>query len=203
MGALRKWGNTTGSGGNRHRGRGERGAALAEMALLMPILLMLILGVFELGGAFKSYLTTSNAVRDGTRILSARGTDETGDCIAVVKAAEALALANNLSRLDRIEIFEATTAGDPIPGTVNTYRLTGTDPSVCASTAPNCGSWACTIQQLPSARNALVGANTSPDLIGMRMVYIHNWLTGFPPFSGSISIDEQTISRLEPEGFAP
>jgi hypothetical protein len=36
----------------------------------------------------------------------------------------------------------------------------------------------------------------------MRIVYQHDWLTGFPPFSGSITIDEQTISRLEPEGFA-
>jgi hypothetical protein len=36
----------------------------------------------------------------------------------------------------------------------------------------------------------------------MKMVYTHDWFTGFPPFNGFITIDEQTISRLEPEGFA-
>lgn len=171
--------------------------------MLLPILIMLIIGIFELGGAFKSYLTTSNAVRDGTRILSARGTDETGDCIAVVKAMQALELGNSLSRLDRIEIFQANpSTGDPIAGTINTYSNPSGDPTICDNTPPNCGSWQCTIQQDYSARNALVGEDTSPDLIGMKMVYIHNWFTGFPPFRGFITIDEQTISRLEPQGFA-
>jgi Flp pilus assembly protein TadG len=183
--------------------RPESGAAIVEMAILLPILIMLVMGIVELGGAFKSYLTTSNAVRDGTRILSARGTDETGDCIAVVKAAEALTLGNDLSRLDRIEIFQASpSTGDPIAGTINTYSNPSGDPTLCDSTPPNCGSWTCSIQQDYSERNALVGADVSPDLIGMRIVYTHDWLTGIPPWTGSITIDEQTISRLEPEGFA-
>jgi hypothetical protein len=28
-----------------------------------------------------------------------------------------------------------------------------------------------------------------------------DWVTGFPPFRGSIQIDESTITRLEPEAF--
>jgi Flp pilus assembly protein TadG len=181
----------------------ERGAAITEMALLLPILLLLVLGVFELGAAFKSYLTTSNAAREGTRLLSARGTDELADCLALVKAVDALSLANDFNSLDRIEIFQANpSTGDPVPGTTNTYTYSAGDPTDCSTTAPNCGSWTCTISQPPASRSALVGASTSPDLIGMRIVYQHDWLTGFPPFSGSITIDEQTISRLEPEGFA-
>jgi len=180
----------------------EGGAALTEMALLLPILLLLVIGVFELGGAFKDYLTTSNAVRDGTRILSATGTEPTSDCVAVVKAAEAMSLGTDLDDLVSIEIFEADDDGDPVPGSINTYTYSFGDPTVCTSTAPNCGSWNCVIQQDPSSRTALVGSGVSPDLIGMRITYIHDWYTGFPPFSGSITIDEQTISRLEPEGFA-
>lgn len=174
---------------------------MVEMALILPILILLVVGVFEFGGAFKSLLTTSNAVRDGTRILSARGTDPTADCVALVKAMEGFAIANDLNRLDRVEIFEANLSGDPVAGTVNTYRFGGGDPADCASTPPNCGAWNCTIQQPPSGRNALVGTNVSPDLIGMRIVYVHNWYTSVPPFNGFITIDEQTISRLEPEGF--
>lgn len=176
------------------------------MAILLPILIMLVMGIFELGAAFKSYLTTSNAVREGTRILSARGTDQTSDCVALVQAMEGFSAANDLGRLVRVEIFEANpSSGDPIPSTVNEYEYGGGDPSVCASTPPNCGSWDCVIRQLPSARNALVGVDppVSPDLIGMRILYTHDWLTGIPPWTGSINIDEQTISRIEPEGFAP
>lgn len=173
------------------------------MALLLPILLMLVLGVFELGAVFKSYLTTSNAVREGTRLLSARGTDEMADCLALVKAIDALTLANNLDSLDRIEIFQANpNDGSPVPGTTNKYWYSAGDPRDCATTAPNCGSWTCEINQTPAMRDALVGPTVSPDLVGMRIVYQHNWLSGFPPFRGSIMIDEQTISRLEPEGFA-
>jgi hypothetical protein len=174
------------------------------MALLLPILLLLVIGVFELGGAFKTYLTTSNAVRDGTRILSARGTDATSDCVALGKAIEALTLANDLDQLDRVEIFQANpSTGDAIGGTINTYTYSFGDPAVCTSTPPNCGSWDCEIKQTPTSRNAFVGPGVSPDLIGMRIVYDHSWFTGFPPFNGFITVDEKTISRLEPEGFAP
>jgi hypothetical protein len=174
------------------------------MAILLPILIMLVMGIFELGAAFKSYLTASNAVREGTRILSARGTDATADCIALTQAMSGFAAANDLNGLVRVEIFEASpSTGDPISSTINTYQYGGGDPSVCATTPPNCGSWNCTIQQIPSDRNALVGDGVSPDLIGMRVIYTHNWLTGIPPWTGSVTIDEKTISRIEPEGFAP
>ncbi len=180
----------------------DRGAALTEMALLLPILLMLVLGVFELGAAFKSYLTTSNAVREGTRLLSARGTEEVADCVALVKAVGALTLANDLDKLDRIEIFQAKPSdGSAIGTTINEYRYSGGDPMDCTPSGSSCGSWTCVIRQTPGARKALVGPTTSPDLIGMRIVYRHNWLSGFPPFRGFIMIDEQTISRLEPDGF--
>jgi len=204
MGVFRMWGKASGSGRDRRRAHKDRGAAIVEMALLLPILLMLVIGIFELGGAFKSYLTTSNAVRDGTRILSARGTDEAGDCIALLKATDALSLGNNLSRVDEIRIFQASpNTGEEIAGTVNRYWGLSGSPSDCDSTPPNCGAWLCEIQQESFERNALVGEDVSPDLIGMQIVYRHDWFTGFPPFRGSIIIDEQTISRLEPEGFAP
>jgi hypothetical protein len=28
-----------------------------------------------------------------------------------------------------------------------------------------------------------------------------DWVTGFPPFRGSFTIDESTITRLEPQAF--
>jgi Flp pilus assembly protein TadG len=54
----------------RDRGRGDRGAALAEFALVSPLLLMLLLGMFTGGLAFNQKLTVTNGVREGSRFGS-------------------------------------------------------------------------------------------------------------------------------------
>lgn len=180
--------------------RSDSGAALVEMAILMPLLVLLIIGVFEIGGAFKDVLTTSNAVRDGARLLSAKGNEGTADCDALVAAVDALEIASNFADLDRIEIFKSNLAGDPVAGKVNTYRWDPSDPDD-PDDETNCVDWQEDIQWNPTTRNTLVGS-TPLDIVGMRIVYRHDWYTGFPPFVSGFTIDEQTITRLEPEGYA-
>jgi Flp pilus assembly pilin Flp len=50
--------------------RGERGASVAEMALVAGLLLLLVVGVSELGRAFHAYITITNASREGARYAS-------------------------------------------------------------------------------------------------------------------------------------
>ncbi|QEM68883.1 pilus assembly protein [Geobacter sp. FeAm09] len=50
-----------------HRLRSSRGQALVELALLLPILLLLIFGVIEFGRAFYMKNTLTNAVRHAAR----------------------------------------------------------------------------------------------------------------------------------------
>jgi len=50
--------------------RQQRGANLVEMALVLPLLLMLLMGVVDVGRAFYSYVTLTNAVREGARFAS-------------------------------------------------------------------------------------------------------------------------------------
>jgi hypothetical protein len=50
----------------------ERGQSLVEMALLTPLLLLMLLGVLEVGWALRGYLVLANANREATR-FSARG----------------------------------------------------------------------------------------------------------------------------------
>ena len=35
----------------------------------------------------------------------------------------------------------------------------------------------------------------------VRVIMTRSWLTNFPPFTGSFTIDESTITRVEPEVF--
>lgn len=50
--------------------RDERGSALVEMALVMPILLMLLCGMVEMGRMFHSYIVVQQAARDAVRYAS-------------------------------------------------------------------------------------------------------------------------------------
>jgi Flp pilus assembly protein TadG len=54
----------------------ERGAAMIEMALTMPLLLLLSVGVFEFGRAFQTWQVLTNATREGARIASLPGTTD-------------------------------------------------------------------------------------------------------------------------------
>ncbi len=45
----------------------DRGSQLAEFAVVLTLLLLLLAGVWDLGGMFRSYITIANAARDGAR----------------------------------------------------------------------------------------------------------------------------------------
>lgn len=50
--------------------RCQRGAAAAEMALVLPLLLTLMFSAFELGNYFRDWHTLSKSVRDGARFAA-------------------------------------------------------------------------------------------------------------------------------------
>jgi len=49
---------------------GERGAELVEFALILPLILVLIMGIFDFGFAFQKYEVITNAAREGARLGS-------------------------------------------------------------------------------------------------------------------------------------
>lgn len=55
--------------------KGEHGQALVEMALVLPLFLLLLFGVIEMGRVGYAYITVSNAAREGGRIATIGGTD--------------------------------------------------------------------------------------------------------------------------------
>lgn len=71
----------------------ERGQALIEMALILPILLLLLSGIVEMGRVGYAYVTVNNAARVGARVASIGGTDQ-DITTAVIQAAPILDPAN-------------------------------------------------------------------------------------------------------------
>lgn len=59
------------------RREGERGTAILEMALLLPVLLLVVLGTIDFGRAVYVHNALANAARDGARFASVDPTNTT------------------------------------------------------------------------------------------------------------------------------
>src|SRR5262249_29103045 len=67
--------------------RGSRGQSVAEMAVALPFLVLLFCGLLDLGRAYYSLVTVTDAARDGARMLvtssSGVGPGSAAGCTAV------------------------------------------------------------------------------------------------------------------------
>ena len=64
----------------RRHAKSERGAALVEAALVMPLLILLLMGIVEFGWAFTQTMEIRHAAREGARIAAVNfdGVNTTG-----------------------------------------------------------------------------------------------------------------------------
>lgn len=53
--------------------RNEKGAALVEAAVVLPVVILLIFGVFEFGRAYNARITLTHATRESVRVLAISG----------------------------------------------------------------------------------------------------------------------------------
>jgi Flp pilus assembly protein TadG len=60
----------------RRRIRNERGAALLETAITLPIILLISVGIFEFGRAYQTWQVLTNAAREGARVAVLSGTTD-------------------------------------------------------------------------------------------------------------------------------
>jgi len=50
--------------------KNEKGASAVEFALILPILIMLVFGIFQFGIAYNNYITITHAAREGARLAA-------------------------------------------------------------------------------------------------------------------------------------
>ena len=121
----------------RHR---EEGQAIVELALIMPVFMLLLLGILEFGMAFDHLITISYASREGARTgaalvngggtlgCSAGQSPNAASVDAQVVAAVERVLTSPgsqvaLSRVSQIRIYQATSTGAET-GSVNVWTYT-------------------------------------------------------------------------------
>ena len=56
--------------------KNKRGQSVVELAILLPVLLLLLMGIFEFGRIMNAQLVISHASREGVRVASVGGNDE-------------------------------------------------------------------------------------------------------------------------------
>ncbi len=195
--------------------RGDRGAALAEAAILTPLFVTFIFGIFEFGAAYRDYLTLNNATSAAARqaSISANSVDADYQVVHAI-AKESAALPQ--SEVLHIVIFHATgPTSAPTAACMSGVHSAGTGTNyadVCNVYSANAFNWAPTSLNwgcgatasdrwwCPTVRKtALTGANGPPDFVGVYVQISHPYFTGL--FGSSIVMSKTSVVKIEPQSL--
>lgn len=191
----------------RTRRQNERGAALVELALVAPILVLLTLSVWEFGVVWLRSQDVVSASQAATRTVSQASTDESADQ-AAIRAALA-ALGPESSRIDRIVIFNAqadgsapaacidpTATSSPASAECNIYfqaDFANVENDAHFSTGAGCGTGA-SANWCPSTRDNSISTG---DWVGVLIRYDGVYQSGLFRADG-YTINETSVMRVEP-----
>jgi hypothetical protein len=184
--------------------REERGQALVEFALLLPLLLLLIVGVIEFSFVWNSRNTVLFASRDGSMLAAEGGSLSGTDCLVLDRIERDIVSPARAIRVQQVMIYWSDKNGGQIGSSVNAYDRTGSTTCDFGGT-PITVPYTITTAGYPEANRCDVlagcgGAHTGVDTIGVRITYEHQWLTSFARLSGSgVTFAETTATRLEPQ----
>ncbi|HBV86973.1 TadE/TadG family type IV pilus assembly protein [Desulfosporosinus sp.] len=86
--------------------KGERGQAMVEMALVLPLLFLLLFGVIEMGRIGYSYITVSNAARAGVRVATVGATDSeiTSSVIGAAPSLNSASLSISITPIESLRL---------------------------------------------------------------------------------------------------
>lgn len=171
----------------------ERGAALVEFALILPLLLVLTFGIIEYSQLFSAASTVSNATRSGARTASAEPRQPAFASDAAAAVGTALSALPG-STPQELWVYRATQGtGLPDSGGFSSYCSHCVVYRWDASTrkfntaSPVVNGWPATDQ------NACGG---TADEIGVYVKVVHAFVTKL--FGTSKTLSSRTVMRLEP-----
>jgi Flp pilus assembly protein TadG len=93
------------------RARGDRGAAMVEFALVLPVLLMLIFGVYAFTRGYQAKIELTGAVREAARATALAPSGDT-DAEVRARAAHALEFASPGLVIDGIDVQRCPSGDD-------------------------------------------------------------------------------------------
>ena len=188
----------------QHRRRdGERGASLVEFAVIAPLLFVLLFGIVEMGLAFRDRLTVSSAVSAAARIGSVVGTEPEADFATLQAITAGLNGQLDPGNILEVYIYRSDETGAFHSGDANRYVVDATNPACpwdpCPLPGDDFEAYGAPENWVPLSRNTTL---PSPDILGVRVVYQHDWVTTLLPFTSTPATwtDDARV-RLEPDLF--
>ena len=204
----------------RERRGGQRGQGLVEFTLVLPVIVLVLLSVAELGLAFGNVNTIGYGSREGARVGSALATGNVLDCSsgsdpsmvdatlvsAVQRILKSPGSGLDISKVEEIRIFQATSSGGETSGRVNVWRYTGeqTGPEV----DPGPGQVRIDFSQIGANSWPACSRDNSaatPDSIGVTVKYRYEFTSPMPAVVNAISggafaltLTETTVMSLNP-----
>jgi hypothetical protein len=182
----------------RRRGD-DSGAVAIETALIAGLLLLIVMGAFEYGMAFRSWFGLAASSREGARVGASVGPVDGADC-AILEAAAASLSSTSSNSVLRIKIFDHNPAAGT-DGAFSAYRpLSGGPVDPDEGEILRCTSWVLT-PSTPWVETSRDNTGTDRDWLGLEVTYQHNWITGFLWWRGAVEWSNRSIMRLEPVNY--
>jgi len=174
-----------GGGGRWHRNDRELGQGLVEFTLVVPLVLMLLAGVVEIGLVANDALTIGYGSREGARAGSAlahggatscdSGDDPAGVDQSIVAGVQRIIESSGsevmLSDIAEIRIFKATASGAKVSDRVNTWHYAGADGGPDIDPGPGVSrlDFSPVVTQWPACSR--LNGGVTPDILGVEVVY--------------------------------
>lgn len=170
----------------------DKGASLVEVGIVVPLLLLLGIGLTEVGFLVVDYVTVTNSARSGARTGATLADEATADD-EILQVVEEDACNLRFGDLVRVTIFKPDANGN-VPGNPAEYRVY--EPSgalLCDNTSHNLshvsGNWVATGRD-----------NVPPvlDTLGVKVEFTHDKVTNIVPFP-AVNWTETAVMQLEPD----
>jgi uncharacterized protein (UPF0333 family) len=183
----------------------DRGQAIVEFALVLPVFLLLVVGLMEFALVWNSRNTVLFASRDGSMLAAEGGALPGTDCVVLDRIERDIVSPASTIRLQRVSIYWSDRNGDQIGINENVFDRTGSTSCTFVDGSTLVVPYTLTTPNyLESARCVIAagcgGAHTGVDTIGVRVTYQHNWVTSFVRLVGpGVTFTEASITRGEPQ----
>jgi Flp pilus assembly protein TadG len=197
---------------------GDDGSILAELALITPFMIVLVLGILEFGTAYRERSNLSSALRSAARIEAGTGAGRSADYLALQSFYAQMSQAKNLT-VNKVVVFKTTSStGAPLDPTCFTSS-SGSSANACSvytwsqvtqigqdsggtvlsnnfgTSGTTCSGTAWDVNWCPLNRQ--VQQSDPPDFVGVYASATYNSLTGLLPTT--VTMTDQAVYRIDPE----
>jgi hypothetical protein len=176
-------------------GQGRRGQGMTEFAMVMPLLILLLMGVFDCGILMFGVGTADYAVGEGARVGAEAGNAANADA-QIIQTIANTALHQPFVQVLEIDIYRLIE--DPVTGQL-TIDTTGCGGAGCVNKYDAAGSpllspepWASSLRDV---------TNGSSDFLGVTIRYQYNWKSGSLLSVAPLRISSTYSVRIEPQAY--